>query len=199
MLRTTRTLDLTNRFYRNTDIESEVATKLLTEAIKRSMEEHSLYNTRVIFNAHEYDSIINAVKYVFKVAKDQSSLDDRFLLACLSDNYSDITWTNSFQVALSDLISHEFNITPHKASWVNGGFSKVKFYLPHGTQSQNTAIEKMLASIESTAKKASEVRFPNYASHGDERVIRLNYKSHVLQDNIPPMENGFPGDFRTRL
>lgn len=198
MFRSMQTLDLTNRFYRNVDVESEVATKLLAEAIKRSMEEHKLYNTRVQFNKFEYDAIIQAIKYVFRVAKEQGSLGDKFLNACLSDNYSDITWTNNFQVTLSDLITHEFNITPHKATLLNGGYSTVRFFLPHGTQNQNTSIEKLLAAIETTVKKASEIRFTNYSDHADDRIIRLNYKSHILQDNIPGME-GFGGEPRARL
>ena len=49
MLMSTRTIDLTNKFYRNVDVETEVANKLLTESIKRSMEEHALYNSTVTF------------------------------------------------------------------------------------------------------------------------------------------------------
>ena len=198
MLMSTRTIDLTNKFYRNVDVETEVANKLLTESIKRSMEEHALYNSTVTFSSYEYDSVIGAVKYIFKVAKEQGVLDDKFLSACLSDNYKDITMTNGFKVNVSDYINHEFNISPQKPGWLNRA-SRVRFHLPHGTQNQNASVEKLLAVIESTTRKGTEVRFANYSPSGDERIVRLNYNS-MMQDNAPPKkEEAFTAGFKTRL
>lgn len=151
--RTLTTIDLTNRFYCNVDIDSEVAMKLLTAAIKKAMAEHTLHNLKVKFDPSEYRETVDAIKYVFGVAREQGLLNDRFLFAAASDGYNDVLLTGKFQAELSHAICEEFNITPETPAWWMKWFSDeavVRFYLPQGPENQRLSIEKLLKFIEAT-------------------------------------------------
>lgn len=147
------TIDLTNRFYCNVDIDSEVAMKLLTLAIKKSMAEHSLHNLKVTFDPSEYRETVDAIKYVFGVAREQGLLNDKFLFSAASDGYNDVLLTGKFQTELSHAICEEFSITPEQPNWLLKWFlheTNVSFYLPQGPENQRLSIEKLLRVVETT-------------------------------------------------
>lgn len=151
--KTLTAIDLTNRFYCNVDIDSEVAMKLLTLAIKKAMAEHSLHNLKVKFDPHQYKEVIEAIKYVFGVAKEQGMLNDKFLFAAASDSYNDVLLSGKFQSEFAHAICEEFSITPHEPHWLVKWFAteaEVAFHLPQGPENQRLSIEKMLKVIETT-------------------------------------------------
>lgn len=195
--KTVTTIDLTNKFYCNVDIDSEVAMKLLSLAIKKAMAEHSLHNLSVKLDPGEYKETVEAIKYVFGVAKEQGVLNDKFLYAAASDSYNDVLLTGKFQTEVAHAICEEFSITPQSPNIVTKWFVRttpVRFHLPQGPENQRLSIEKILKVVEVTTGMKIERKVKMSRNTGE---FKASFMDEADSFSIgAPFPGGFSAQFQ---